>query len=58
METKYSNEDLLKLIADLFSRYHSTHLHPHRCELFKKILELVDIQIARAKEQPDTPVIK
>ena len=45
----YSNEDLQKLIDGLHIKYASTTYHPHRCDLFKKILELIDVQIARAK---------
>ena len=53
METQYSNEDLQKLIDGYFMKYHGINLHPHKCELYKKILELIDVQIARAKGVTD-----
>ena len=53
METQYSNEDLQKLIDGYFIKYLSINLHPHKCDLYKKILELIDVQIARAKGVTD-----
>ena len=46
---EYNNEDLQKVIDGLYIKYHTTTYHPHRCDTFKKILELIDVQITRAK---------
>jgi anti-sigma-K factor RskA len=45
----YSNEDLQKLIDGMYERYASLGANQDKHALFRKILELIDVQIARAK---------
>jgi len=46
----YSNEDLQKLIDGMYERYASLGANQDKHALFRKILELIDVQIARAKK--------
>jgi hypothetical protein len=45
----YSNEDLQILIDGMYERYASLGANQDKHALFRKILELIDVQIMRAK---------